>query len=162
MRGLLLAILNDTGPLVIRTSRHADKRSPQDLALLGSLAAYADNLNLSLTSICTDNTLTSVTRSALTMLLGRVDLALKQQQCAEAILDCGTHSCCPRIAAVTSVLQGFFRLLHLACRSHVFSLLSWHACTRWWMTFFMRALVQRLYRPRQITTEQAIRCVLLY
>ena len=62
MRGTLLGILSETGPLIIRSFPGAHKLSSQDMALLGSLAVFADNLGLCLSQFCTSSTRVSLAR----------------------------------------------------------------------------------------------------
>ena len=62
MRGTVLGILGQTGPILIRTSQDADKPSSQVMALLGSLAAFADTAELKLNHICTSSSRLSFTR----------------------------------------------------------------------------------------------------
>ena len=62
MRGTMLGILSETGPVMIRSSPGADKPSSQDMALLGSLSVFADNLDLCVNQVCTSSTRISFAR----------------------------------------------------------------------------------------------------
>lgn len=51
----VLGIHDQAGPVLIRTSEGADKPSPQDMAVLGSMVTYAEGLGVQIGSVATDD-----------------------------------------------------------------------------------------------------------
>lgn len=51
----VLGIHDQAGPVLIRTSAGADKPSSQDMAVLGSMVAYAEGLGIHFGSVATDD-----------------------------------------------------------------------------------------------------------
>lgn len=63
MLNAVLGILHQSSAVLIISSTHADKPSSQDMALLGSLAAFADNTDLKLHNLCANDARISLVRS---------------------------------------------------------------------------------------------------
>lgn len=93
MRNTVVSVLSQTGPLVIKSSQHAGKPSSQDMALLGSLAAFADNMDLQLNTLCTNEARISLKRSVYATYPAQIYLACQLQSCvitAGVAAGCGT------------------------------------------------------------------------
>lgn len=55
MSRTVLGIHDEAGPVLIRTSKGADKPSSQDMAVLGSLVTYAEGIGVQFSSVATDD-----------------------------------------------------------------------------------------------------------